>query len=143
MRIKDYVIVLTLALASCDTFYGIYRSSVIKTMPNIESIKRAISSVNGIDNVTYKLYGGSSETHTFFYKGGSNIYGQVSLVRDRTGKIDFLVSSFRSNRIPSQGEVDANYAIMLKIEESIEKQCGIDGLSRSMREASSAEVKHK
>jgi len=143
VRMKPYILLLALALTSCDTFYGINRVAELTIVPDLERISAAIRSVEGISRVTYKRYDGSSPSDIFFYSGTNGICGRVSLETNKTGKKTFGVHFISSNRIPPQGEIDRNYATMLKVEEQIEKQCGLDGLSKSVTETSSPKMKHR
>jgi hypothetical protein len=139
MKMGLFILLLVLPLTSCDTFYGIHREATIAVQPDLDEIARAIRRVDGIDRVRSELHG---ETRVFFYSGPNSISGRVFLTEEKPGRNVLGVHFIRSNVIPPQDVIDRNYSIMLKVEEQIEKQCGLIGFCQSLKETSSARMKH-
>jgi len=135
-----FILPLALILTSCDTFYGIHRTAEIAAGPDLQLVDKAIRTVSEINRVTHKR---ERDAHVFIYYGAKGIRGSVWIRTDATGKKTFNVNYIVSNNIPSQEVIDRNYRVMLKVEEQIEQQCGLNVLTESIRETSSPKLKHK
>jgi hypothetical protein len=145
MRHVSPLLLLLLLLTGCDPVYGISRSACVPLMPPPDSVASAIRDTPGVDQVEYRfseegepltLTGikAPDQVHTFSYRGGSNVRGSLQFTVDYRGTVEYSQSLMMMGRHPPQEWIDATRPVMLKIEQRLERDCGLKGLSDAVVE---------
>ena len=134
-----------LVLAGCDPAYGIYRSTRVPFMPPPALVGTVVKETPGVDKVNYKASEAGrpltvtgikspDQVHTFSYRGGSNVNGSLQFVVDYKGKVEYSQSLMMLGMRPPQDWIDGTRAVMLQIEDGLERRCGLTNLSGSVHE---------
>ena len=142
------ILLLSAALAGCDTLYGVRRQAQITSLPSIDCVKGVLTATPGIlavEEVTYS--GGAAITlsglkepatisHSFIYRGSqaSHIGGMLQLTQDHRGYMSFVHSRQNLNSRPAQAEIDATRPVMRVIEQRVAIECGVPNLPTQIRE---------
>lgn len=74
------------------------------------------------------------QIHRFFYKY-NGLGGNFFFLTNYQGRTEFHHTHIDVNRKPPQSEIDQIRPAMLRIEQAIEAQCGLTGLSRMIKES--------
>ena len=124
-----------LLLAACDPGYGLTRQAYVAAMPNPEKVCAVIQRTPGVDTVGYNHHEGglpNVKTDSFPYRGGSGVDGTLRFsFSPLTGRTKFTQSVIAIGLPPPPATVAATLAVMKRIEERLEREAGLTGLTRS------------
>ncbi len=127
-------------IVGCEREYGIYRTAVVAKVPDLECTRRVLQATPGVTSV--KEFRGSEESrsdaqaegdHLFFYEG-SRVQGDLVFIVEETGAIRFVQSLVKVNEKPPQDMIDATRAVMRMVEQRLEVECEMGGLSSAVQE---------
>ena len=136
----------TMALLSgCDFIYGVRREAQLTERPNLGCVQHEIETTPGISDVRYRHYeGGTTLTlrspatisDSYWYRGpsGSHVLGALQIEWTDPGTLVFTDSLEEMNRKPSQIDVTQSRPVMQLLEQRLESQCGIAGLTSRIKE---------
>ena len=141
MRLAATVLVSVFALQGCDVLYGVRREAYVTSVPSLDCIEAAISSVPGVASIERPMWPrtgtrSSPPPYYFVYRGApdSHLQGVAQVQIEESGKLSFQNSLMDINRRPPQAEIDATRPAMQAIERALEERCGVDGLTSSIKE---------
>ena len=127
--------VVSMMLSSCDFVYGVRHSASIPAAPNLACVEDVIRKAPGVDDVRYShTESGESKSinHTFVYHSGQ-VYAAIQVI-EFDGKTEFQQNCSSLNQVPPQELVDSIRPVMLWIEQHLETQCGMRGLTAAVKE---------
>ena len=143
-RLSVFYAVLALETSSCDFIYGVNRRTAIPAAPDFTCVERVIREAPGVDDVRYAQTEGGRrltwtglqrpiQVHTFVYRDGQ-ILGALQVTIEYDGETEFSQTLLDINRKPPQAMVDATRPVMLWIEQRLESECGMSGLTARIKE---------
>ena len=132
-------------LTSCDPLFGVTRRAHVALMPEPARVAALIQATPGVDDVQYHYSEGgrpltltgakpANQIHTFFYRGGSNVRGELQFVVNYKQDVEFSQTLLSIGSRPPQARIDATHPIMLKLEQELEKACLLKNLQSSVVE---------
>jgi hypothetical protein len=141
---RDVLLFTTLVISSCDFIYGVNRRAPIPAAPDFTCVERVIRAAPGVENVRYSQTQGSrpltwtglkppTGVHTFFYRD-AQVLGVLQITVEYDGKTNFAQTLVDINRKPPQALIDASRPVMQWIEQRLESDCSMTGLTNAIKE---------
>jgi hypothetical protein len=130
------LIIISVLLAGCDYIGGVVRQTKqMPSAPSTQCVREAVSSVEGVTNVTYSLEQGGrpltlhgiaepDQVHRVRYTYAS-VNGDVHFVVRYDGSATYHHTYICINCSPPQSTVDSVYPGMRAIDEAIRSRCGV------------------
>lgn len=121
-----------LLIGGCEYDYGINRIAELKTMPDVDCVRRALADLREITSVDES----HSEQPTFhrYRYAGDGFWAYASFRRDADGTVVFLNSRISVNRRPSPEEVSTTRRIMRAVEGRLARECSLPDLVSKVSE---------
>lgn len=120
-------------LACSETPYGIERSAILKSMPNVECIRDTLRTVPGLTRIEeWNL--NEPNRYSARYEGGDFVVYLV-IVEDASHTLRFSQTRLRVNRVVPHEQLVAVRGIMQLVERRLESDCRIAGLQSAIAES--------
>lgn len=127
-------------LLACEEEYGIYRRATLSQYPDLACIERVLNDTPSIARVEESPAGPRSaqappagDHHYFFYEG-PEVEAHLAIIVEADGGVSFSQALVQVDQKPSQATIDATRATMRELENRLEKECRIDGLTAAVHE---------
>jgi hypothetical protein len=132
------------ATSGCDFIYGVNRRAPIPAAPNFTCVERVIRRAPGVEDVRYSQTEGSrpltwtglkppTVVHTFIYRD-AQVFGALQITVEYDGETEFAQTLVDINPKPPQPVIDASRPVMHWIEQRLESECGMTGLTDAIKE---------
>jgi len=134
-----------LSLSSCDIFYGVYRAAPLNSRPNLACVRDVIEKTPGIAEVQYRHHEGGTTlslkspaniADSYFYRGpvGSHVLGVLQIDWSYPGNVVLTDTLQDLDRKPPQEDIDHSRPMMKLVEQRVESECEIVGLTSKVKE---------
>ena len=133
MRSFAQLLGVLLVLVGCEQEYGVYRAAILSEAPDGECIQRVLNTTPGITSVQYFGDTGYRGNYYFAYEG-EEISAIAAVILEEDGEVRFAQSHVLINRRPPKGVLGRTRSIMRAVEERLEAECGMVGLTSAVRE---------
>jgi hypothetical protein len=138
-------LICTVLLSGCDIFYGVYREAPLSSRPNLDCVRDAIEKTPGVAEVQYRHHEGgttltfkspASIADSYLYRGpvGSHVLGALQIHWNYPGNVVFTDTLQDINRKPPQEDVDHSRPVMKLVEQRLESECEMSGLTSKVKE---------
>jgi hypothetical protein len=139
---RNGLLLCALVLIACDPVSGIRRRALLDELPPLDCIESVIRSVSDVEDVEpQERESGGFRIYEFSYRvalerrnRAPGIAPSLTVVVDAAGRVAFEQSLLSTPGPVPQAEIDRIRPIMLQIEETIERQCGVASLGTSIQE---------
>lgn len=147
MKKTGYLVLVSSFLAACDFVGGVHRHYHLREAPIPLCVEQSLTRMEGVTNVRYvqeqanawrlTLRGYKrSQFHKFSYEAvGIEVSLEIELYYNN--EADYRHSYMRLNTVPPQEHIDRIRPVMTQVEQVLETECEIKGLSSGIEESCS------